>query len=53
MSMVMDGKLRAAASPLLYVTARFRGTRRRRRARVMVGALINAAVIIPTIRYRK
>jgi len=52
MSAVMDGKLRAAESPWWYVAARLPGTRISSNARVEVGALINDAVIIPTIRYR-
>ena len=52
MSAVRDGKLRAAESPWWYVAARFPGTRISSNARVEVGAPINDAVIIPTIRYR-
>jgi hypothetical protein len=51
--MVKDGKLRAAASSSLYATARFTSTRMRSKVRVKVGALKNAAVIIPAIRYKK
>jgi hypothetical protein len=52
MSIVIDRKSRAAESPRLNTIVRFRGTRRRRKARVIVGALRNAAAIIPTIRNR-